>query len=133
MPGSVNVAIRWVRAGGPATVACGLGNASAVGLTLTVNAAGSFATPANILTPTIETVISGATINQVGTMLRVKRGGWPASQSWTLDWLDPAAEYSNPGIRPGYLGATVKFALSRRYQWLRNGSAIPEQNGIVYT
>jgi hypothetical protein len=102
-------------------------------LTLTVNAAGSFATPSNILTPTIETVISGATINQVGTMLRVKRGGWPATQSWTLDWGDPAAEYPNPGIRPGYLGATVKFALSRRYQWLRNGVAIPEQNGIVYT
>jgi len=104
-------------------------------LTLTVNAAGSFATPSNILPPTIETVISGATINQVGTMLRVKRGGWPATDSWTLDWRDPAAAYANPGISitNGSTANPVKFALARRYQWLRNGVAIPSENNIAYT
>jgi len=96
---------------------------------------GGFATPVNLITPTIETVISGATINQVGTMLRVKRGGWPATQGWTLDWLDSAAAYANPGI-PITNGSTanpVKFALARRYQWLRNGVAIPSENNIGYT
>jgi hypothetical protein len=104
-------------------------------LTLTVNAASSFASPVNTITPTIETVISGATINQVGTMLRVKRGGWPATQGWTLDWGDAAAAYANPGI-PITNGSTanpVKFALARRYQWLRNGAAIPSENNIGYT
>jgi hypothetical protein len=102
---------------------------------ITVNAPSSFAAPVNLLPPTIETVISGATINQVGTMLRVKRGGWPATAGWTLDWTDPAAAYANPGISitNGSTADPVKFALSRRYQWLRNGVAIPEQNGITYT
>jgi hypothetical protein len=104
-------------------------------LTLTVSAAGSFASPVNTILPTIETVISGATINQVGTMLRVKRGGWPATQGWTLDWGDAAAAYANPGITitNGSTANPVKFALQRRYQWLRNGVAIPKQNGIAYT
>lgn len=115
-----------------ATNAYGSANTS---LALTVNAAGSFATPSNILPPTIETVISGATINQVGTMLRVKRGGWPATPGWTLDWTDAAAAYANPGIAitNGSTANPVKFALARRYQWLRNGVAIPRQNGITYT
>jgi hypothetical protein len=104
-------------------------------LWLTVLPVSGYATPSNILPPTIETVISGATINQVGTMLRVKRGGWPATQSWTLDWLDKDTRYANPGISitNGFVENTVKFALSRRYQWLRNGAAIPRQNGITYT
>lgn len=91
--------------------------------------------PVNTITPTIETVLSGATINQVGTMLRVKRGGWPATQGWTLDWLDPAAAYANPGIpiTNGSIANPVKFALARRYQWLRDGVPIPRQNGITYT
>ena len=97
--------------------------------------AAAASSPQNILPPTIETVISGATINQVGTMLRVKRGGWPATQGWTLDWGDPNAEFANPGIpiTNGSISNPVKFALSRRYQWLRNGADIPGQNGVVYT
>jgi hypothetical protein len=104
-------------------------------LTLTVGAAGGFASPVNTIPPTIETVISGATINQVGTMLRVKRGGWPATDGWTLDWRDPNAAYANPGITiiNGSTANPVNFALSRRYQWLRDGLPIPGQNGIVYT
>jgi hypothetical protein len=103
-------------------------------LTLSVNAANAFATPVSLIAPTIETVISGATINQVGTMLRVKRGGWPATPGWTLDWTDPAAAYTNPGI-PTVDGTsnTVRFALQRRYQWLRDGVEIPSENTIVYT
>lgn len=53
MPGAVNVAIRWRRAGGSATVACAIGNASAVGLTLTVSAAGGAGAPTLTAAPTI--------------------------------------------------------------------------------
>jgi hypothetical protein len=68
-------------------------------------------------------------------MLRVKRGGWPDKDGWTLDWRDPNAAYANPGINitNGSIANPVKFSLARRYQWLRNGVPIPEQNGIVYT
>lgn len=96
-------------------------------LTLTVGAAGSFAAPVLVTAPTIETVISGATINAVGTMVRSRPG------NWTLDWLDSAASYANPGINTSVAGTPVKFALTRRYQWLRNGSAIAGQNGVAYT
>jgi hypothetical protein len=68
-------------------------------------------------------------------MLRVKRGGWPDKDGWTLDWRDPNAAYANPGITilNGSVSDPVKFALVRRYQWLRDGVPINAQNGICYT
>jgi hypothetical protein len=53
MPGAVNVALRWLRAGGSATIACTIGNAVAVGLQATVTEAGAGAGPVLVTAPSI--------------------------------------------------------------------------------
>jgi hypothetical protein len=117
MPGAVNVAIRWVRAGGPATVAAGIGNAAAAGLTtgVTVNAAGASA-PLNYAIPQLKGAPQvGATLtvsNDPGSWLNSPTSTsskWQTSTTGTGSWSDIAgATGSSYTIVSGDVGKYIR-------------------------
>ena len=82
--------------------------------------------PTNTTAPSI-TAYNGASATAVGSMLMVNPGTWTKDVDDTSSWqVDP---YNNPGRQPP---RPMKFALVRRYQWLRNGSPIADQVGLTY-
>jgi len=109
MPGAVNVALRWVRAGGSAAVACAIGNAAAVGPQATVNGAGAGAGPVLVTAPVIET-------------------GRSTSQEVTLQILTPAVWVND---MPTF--ASPGYAIQRRFQWQADGIDITNAIGAVYS
>jgi hypothetical protein len=105
MPGSVNVAIRWIRAGGSATISCAIGNASAAGPQATVNGAGAGPT---LISPVSVGVYSG-TATSVGSTLI------PNPAVWQNEYV------------------AGQYPVQRSWQWYRNGSPISNAVSGTYT
>jgi len=105
MPGAVNVAIRWRRAGGSATVAAGIGNASAAGLQAAVTApsAPAITSPAFLVAGTVNTVYPSTTFTASGST--------PITWSYT-GTLPTGMAFSSAGVLSGTPTATASGSIT---------------------
>jgi hypothetical protein len=106
MPGAVNVALRWVRAGGSATVDCAIGNASAVGLQAAVTgpSAPTITSPAFLVAGTVDTVYPTTTFTATGTA--------PITWSVTAGTLPAGMAFSSAGVLSGTPTATASGSIT---------------------
>jgi len=106
MPGAVNVAIRWRRAGGSATVAAGIGNASAAGLQAAVTApsAPTITSPAFLVAGTVNTVYPSTTFTASGST--------PITWTVTSGTLPTGMAFSSAGVLSGTPTATASGSIT---------------------
>jgi hypothetical protein len=104
MPGAVNVALRWVRAGGSATVACVIGNAAAVGLQAAVTAPSVpvITSPAFLVAGTVDTLYPTTTFTATGS----------TPITWTSGALPAGMAFSSAGVLSGTPTATASASIT---------------------
>jgi hypothetical protein len=109
MPGAVNVALRWLRAAGSATVACAIGNAAAVGLQATVTGqsaptAPTITSPSSLVTGTVGTIYPTTYFYATGTA--------PITWSVTAGTLPTGMAFSTAGVLSGTPTATASGSIT---------------------
>jgi hypothetical protein len=107
--GGLGVRIRWVRTSGPLTVACAIGNASAVGLQATVTGplaptAPTITSPSFLVAGTVNTVYPSTTFTASGST--------PITWSVTAGTLPTGMSFSTAGVLSGTPTATASGSIT---------------------